>query len=87
MFSEVETRAMRRALEIARTAGVPLGPNPRVGCVLLAPDGSEVAEGYHRGAGTPHAEAVALSNAGDDARGATAVVTLEPCNHTGRTGP
>ena len=87
MFSAVETRAMRRALEIARTAGVPLGPNPRVGCVLLAPDGSEVAEGYHRGAGTPHAEAVALSNAGDDARGATAVVTLEPCNHTGRTGP
>src|SRR6188768_3463811 len=87
MFSAVETRAMRRALEIARTAGVPLGPNPRVGCVLLAPDGSEVAEGYHRGAGTPHAEAVALTNAGDDARGATAVVTLEPCNHTGRTGP
>ncbi len=87
MFSAVETRAMRRALEIARTAGVPLGPNPRVGCVLLAPDGSEVAEGYHRGAGTPHAEAVALANAGDDARGATAVVTLEPCNHTGRTGP
>ena len=87
MFSAVETRAMRRALEIARTTGVPIGPNPRVGCVLLAPDGSEVAEGYHRGAGTPHAEAVALANAGDDARGATAVVTLEPCNHTGRTGP
>src|SRR4029077_9196790 len=87
MLSAVETRAMRRALEIARTTGVPIGPNPRVGCVLLALDGSEVAEGYHRGAGTPHAEAVALANAGDDARGATAVVTLEPCNHTGRTGP
>src|SRR3954447_3259024 len=86
-FNAAEQRAMRRALEIARTPGVPLGPNPRVGCVLLAPDGSEVAEGYHRGAGTPHAEAVALTNAGDDARGATAVVTLEPCNHTGRTGP
>jgi len=80
-------RAMRRALDLARTPGVPLGPNPRVGCVLLAPDGSEIAEGFHRGAGTPHAEAAALAEAGDAARGATAVVTLEPCNHTGRTGP
>jgi len=80
-------RAMRRALELAATPGVPLGPNPRVGCVLLAADGSEIAEGFHRGAGTPHAEAAALAAAGDAARGATAVVTLEPCNHTGRTGP
>jgi diaminohydroxyphosphoribosylaminopyrimidine deaminase/5-amino-6-(5-phosphoribosylamino)uracil reductase len=80
-------RAMRRALELAATPGVPLGPNPRVGCVLLAPDGSEVAEGFHRGAGTPHAEAAALAEAGESANGATAVVTLEPCNHTGRTGP
>ena len=80
-------RAMRRALELAATPGVPLGPNPRVGCVLLAADGSEIAEGFHRGAGTPHAEAAALAVAGDAARGATAVVTLEPCNHTGRTGP
>jgi diaminohydroxyphosphoribosylaminopyrimidine deaminase/5-amino-6-(5-phosphoribosylamino)uracil reductase len=80
-------RAMRRALDLAATPGVPLGPNPRVGCVLLAADGSEVAEGFHRGAGTPHAEAAALAEAGDAARGATAVVTLEPCNHTGRTGP
>ena len=55
-FSEAEQRAMRRALELARTPGVPLGPNPRVGCVLLDQDGAEVAEGYHRGAGTPHAE-------------------------------
>ena len=83
----VVERAMRRALELAASPGVPLGPNPRVGCVLLAPDGSEVAEGFHRGAGTPHAEAAALAEAGDAARGATAVVTLEPCNHTGRTGP
>ncbi len=52
----VVERAMRRALELAASSGVPLGPNPRVGCVLLAPDGSEVAEGFHRGAGTPHAE-------------------------------
>jgi diaminohydroxyphosphoribosylaminopyrimidine deaminase / 5-amino-6-(5-phosphoribosylamino)uracil reductase len=80
-------RAMRRALELAASPGVPLGPNPRVGCVLLAPDGTTVAEGFHRGAGTPHAEAAALAEAGEAARGTTAVVTLEPCNHTGRTGP
>jgi diaminohydroxyphosphoribosylaminopyrimidine deaminase / 5-amino-6-(5-phosphoribosylamino)uracil reductase len=85
--SELEIAAMRRALELAATDGVPLGPNPRVGCVLLAPDGSVVAEGYHRGAGAPHAEVDALTRAGSAARGATAVVTLEPCNHTGRTGP
>jgi len=82
-----ETAAMRRALELAATPGVPLGPNPRVGCVLLDDDGRTVAEGYHRGAGTPHAEADALARAGDAARGTTAVVTLEPCRHTGRTGP
>jgi diaminohydroxyphosphoribosylaminopyrimidine deaminase/5-amino-6-(5-phosphoribosylamino)uracil reductase len=84
--------AMRRALELAVSPGVPVGPNPRVGCVLLGPDGSEIAEGFHRGAGTPHAEAAALAallsdGTSDAARGATAVVTLEPCNHTGRTGP
>jgi diaminohydroxyphosphoribosylaminopyrimidine deaminase/5-amino-6-(5-phosphoribosylamino)uracil reductase len=86
-FSPAEQRAMRRALELASTPGVPLGPNPRVGCVLLTAQGTEVAEGYHRGAGTLHAEAAALAEAGEDARGTTAVVTLEPCNHTGRTGP
>lgn len=79
--------AMRRALALAATPGVPLGPNPRVGCVLLDDDGRVVAEGFHRGAGTPHAEADALARAGEAARGTTAVVTLEPCNHTGRTGP
>lgn len=84
---EAERRAMLRALEIAATPGVPTGPNPRVGCVLLDAEGTQVAEGYHRGAGTPHAEAAALAAAGERAAGATAVVTLEPCNHTGRTGP
>lgn len=86
-FSDAERAAMRRALALAATDGVPLGPNPRVGCVLLAPDGTEIAEGFHRAAGSPHAEVAALQVAGDDARGATAVVTLEPCNHHGRTGP
>ena len=86
-FTPAEQHAMRRALELARTPGVPLGPNPRVGCVLLDPDGTTVAEGYHRGAGTPHAEVAALAEAGTAARGTTAVVTLEPCHHTGRTGP
>ena len=85
-----ELAAMDRALEIARR-GPAYGPNPRVGCVLLAPDGLTVlAEGWHAGAGTPHAEAAALGSArsaGLDVRGATAVVTLEPCDHTGRTGP
>ncbi|MDN4175497.1 bifunctional diaminohydroxyphosphoribosylaminopyrimidine deaminase/5-amino-6-(5-phosphoribosylamino)uracil reductase RibD [Nocardioides sp. SOB77] len=85
--SGAERGAMRRALELAATPGVPLGPNPRVGCVLLADDGTTVAEGHHRGAGTAHAEADALARAGERARGTTAVVTLEPCNHTGRTGP
>jgi diaminohydroxyphosphoribosylaminopyrimidine deaminase/5-amino-6-(5-phosphoribosylamino)uracil reductase len=86
-FSDSEQAAMRRALALATTDGVPLGPNPRVGCVLLDAAGGTVAEGYHRGAGSLHAEADALSHAGASARGATAVVTLEPCNHTGRTGP
>jgi diaminohydroxyphosphoribosylaminopyrimidine deaminase/5-amino-6-(5-phosphoribosylamino)uracil reductase len=86
-FSAAERRAMTRALELARSPGVPLGPNPRVGCVLLDDAGSPFAEGFHRGAGSLHAEADALAGAGGSARGATAVVTLEPCNHTGRTGP
>jgi diaminohydroxyphosphoribosylaminopyrimidine deaminase/5-amino-6-(5-phosphoribosylamino)uracil reductase len=85
--SDTERAAMRRALALAATPGVPLGPNPRVGCVLLDADGNIIAEGHHRGAGCPHAEVDALTRAGAAARGATAVVTLEPCNHTGRTGP
>lgn len=78
-------QAMRRALDLA-TRGPVVGGNPQVGCVLLDVGGAVVAEGWHRGAGTPHAEVDALSHVAD-ARGLTAVVTLEPCNHTGRTGP
>lgn len=84
---KAERRAMARALTLAATPGVPLGPNPRVGCVLMDADGAEIAEGFHRGAGTPHAEVAALNSAGDAAVGSIAVVTLEPCNHSGRTGP
>lgn len=81
-----ERAAMTHALEIARRG--PRGLNPQVGAVILSPTGDVLAEGWHRGAGTPHAEVDALSQlAPAQLRGATAVVTLEPCNHTGRTGP
>ena len=86
MATDTEQRAMRRAIDAA-AAIVRTLPNPRVGCVLLAADGSELAVGVHRGAGTAHAEVDALNQVGSAARGATAVVTLEPCHHTGRTGP
>lgn len=80
--------AMVRALELARR-GPRHGVNPQVGCVLLSPAGDVLAEGWHEGAGTPHAEVAALRalSAPELARGATAVVSLEPCNHHGRTGP
>lgn len=77
--------AMTLALNLATNSPCP-DPNPRVGCVIVA-DGQVVGQGWHHGAGTSHAEVEALHQAGDAARGATAVVTLEPCNHTGRTGP
>lgn len=77
---------MQRAAELATHAGR-TAPNPAVGCVILSPTGELLAEGYHRGAGHPHAEVEALRAAGSAANGATAVVTLEPCNHHGRTGP
>ncbi len=85
----VESAAMHRALELA-ARGPSYGPNPQVGCVLLDASGAVLGEGWHTGAGTAHAEAAALRDARDrgfDVRGGTAVVTLEPCNHTGRTGP
>lgn len=80
---------LRRAVALAAN-GPAADPNPRVGCVLLGSDGEVIGEGWHRGAGTPHAELVALAEAraaGHDTRGGTAYVSLEPCNHTGRTGP
>ena len=81
-----EHDAMRHALALARRG--PRGVNPQVGAVILSPAGEVLAEGWHHGAGTNHAEVDALSHlAPGAARGATAIVTLEPCNHTGRTGP
>ncbi|WP_111768368.1 bifunctional diaminohydroxyphosphoribosylaminopyrimidine deaminase/5-amino-6-(5-phosphoribosylamino)uracil reductase RibD [Nakamurella deserti] len=78
---------MHRALELAVRGATEVLPNPVVGCVLLTPDGTVIGEGWHERYGDAHAEVNALRAAGDRARGATAVVTLEPCNHTGRTGP
>lgn len=79
---------MRRALELA--ARGPAGANPRVGAVIADQDGRILGEGWHRGAGTPHAEPTAIEDAqnrGEDIRGARMFVSLEPCDHTGRTGP
>lgn len=86
MSNETFENAMRRALELA-LLGPTWGVNPQVGCVILDADGQIIAEGWHRGAGTAHAEVDALSKLATVPSGATAVVTLEPCNHTGRTGP
>lgn len=82
-----EDEAMRRAVALAARGLGTTSPNPVVGCVLLDTAGEIVGEGFHAYAGGPHAEIVALAQAGERARGGTAVVTLEPCNHTGRTGP
>ena len=77
---------MERALDLARRGLYTTDPNPRVGCVIAHGE-RVVGEGWHRYAGEPHAEVHALAAAGADAAGATAYVTLEPCRHTGRTGP
>lgn len=77
---------MRRALRLA-ARGRHASPNPMVGCVILDSDGNKVGEGYHVRPGAPHAETVALAQAGARAHGGTAYVTLEPCSHYGRTPP
>jgi len=82
--------ALQRALALAEQAIGLTDPNPRVGCVLLAPDGRELGAGHTQAAGQAHAEIMALRDAaarGHDVRGATAIVTLEPCSHHGRTPP
>lgn len=85
-YSAPVDAVMGRALELARRG--PRGINPQVGAVIVSADGETLAEGWHRGVSTAHAEVDALSKLPDGAaRGATAVVTLEPCNHVGNTGP
>lgn len=81
---------MNQALGLAAQALLLSNPNPRVGCVIAAPDGRVIGQGFTQQAGGPHAEVVALRDAAaaaHDVRGATAYVTLEPCAHQGRTGP
>lgn len=85
-FSSDDRRHMTRALELARLGLYGTDPNPRVGCVIVR-DGQVVGEGWHRKAGEPHAEILALQAAGEHARGATVYLTLEPCAHHGRTPP
>ena len=85
--TEVERAAMHRALALAETVRGHTSPNPAVGAVILDTSGTLVGEGATAPPGGPHAEIAALRQAGESARGGTAVVTLEPCAHTGRTGP
>jgi diaminohydroxyphosphoribosylaminopyrimidine deaminase/5-amino-6-(5-phosphoribosylamino)uracil reductase len=85
--TSAEADAMRRAVALSARALGATAPNPVVGCVILDAAGRTVGEGWHQRAGGPHAEVHALLAAGGQARGGTALVTLEPCNHTGRTGP
>lgn len=79
--------ALRTAVAEGERVRGTTSPNPPVGCAIVGPGGELIASAGTHPAGGPHAEAAALAVAGDRARGATAVVTLEPCNHTGRTGP
>ncbi len=81
-----DAAAMARALALGERGRRTAAPNPWVGCVLVS-RGEIVGEGFHRAPGEPHAEALALRQAGERARGGTAYVTLEPCSHHGRTPP
>lgn len=85
-FSTADHYYMQRAIELAKKGRYTTTPNPNVGCVIVNQE-QVVGEGYHVKAGTPHAEVHALCMAETRAQGATVYVTLEPCSHTGRTGP
>jgi len=84
--TDQDVRWMQLAVQLASRGGPAVRPNPQVGCVLVR-DNAVVGRGYHARCGGPHAEAAALADAGVAARGATAYVTLEPCDHHGRTPP
>ncbi len=86
MYSDSDRGHMSRALALANKGLYTTTPNPRVGCVIVK-DGQVVGEGWHRRTGEPHAEILALAQAGGKARGAVVYVTLEPCSHQGRTPP
>lgn len=86
VISAVDRRSMDRAVELGRRGWGRVQPNPMVGCVLVR-QGEVVGEGWHGEFGGPHAEIVALSEAGAEAKGATAYISLEPCHHEGKTPP
>jgi diaminohydroxyphosphoribosylaminopyrimidine deaminase / 5-amino-6-(5-phosphoribosylamino)uracil reductase len=86
MSGAADREFMGRALQLARRGLYTTTPNPRVGCVVVR-DAAVVGEGWHEKAGLPHAEVLALAQAGERARGATLYVNLEPCSHHGRTPP
>jgi diaminohydroxyphosphoribosylaminopyrimidine deaminase/5-amino-6-(5-phosphoribosylamino)uracil reductase len=86
VFSEVDVEFMHKAIGLAEHGLFTTTPNPRVGCLLVR-EGKIVGQGWHEKAGEPHAEVMALRQAAGRARGATAYITLEPCNHIGKTGP
>ena len=85
-FSQQDHQFMALAIELAKKGRFTCTPNPAVGCVLVK-NGEIVGKGYHEKAGEPHAEVMAMREAGEKANGATAYVTLEPCSHYGRTPP
>lgn len=87
MSSEARESFMLRAIDLAQSVDLTRDVNPRVGAIVVSASGEVVGEGFHLGSGTPHAEVVALNQAGSSAKGATLYCTLEPCNAQGKTGP
>ncbi|MFT4035607.1 MAG: bifunctional diaminohydroxyphosphoribosylaminopyrimidine deaminase/5-amino-6-(5-phosphoribosylamino)uracil reductase RibD [Patulibacter sp.] len=87
VIDDADRAHLARAVELAELGRGSVHPNPMVGCVIVGGGGDLVAEGWHARFGGPHAEAAALAEAGQRARGGTAYVSLEPCAHTGKTGP
>jgi diaminohydroxyphosphoribosylaminopyrimidine deaminase/5-amino-6-(5-phosphoribosylamino)uracil reductase len=86
-FSKTDHQMMALAIQLAKRGQYTTPPNPNVGCVITNQQDQIIGEGWHKKAGTPHAEVHALEQAGSHAKGATAYVTLEPCSHYGRTPP